>query len=29
VIVVLFVALFLIAAGLDELANPRLRRGPA
>ncbi|MEA2584034.1 MAG: peptide/nickel transport system permease protein [Thermomicrobiales bacterium] len=29
VIVVLFVALFLIAAGLDELANPRLRRSPA
>ncbi len=29
VIVVLFVALFLIAAGLDELANPRLRRSEA
>ncbi len=26
-IVVLFVALFLLATGLDELANPRLRRG--
>lgn len=26
VIVVLFMALFLLAAGLDELANPRLRR---
>ncbi|HEY8446894.1 MAG TPA: ABC transporter permease [Thermomicrobiales bacterium] len=26
VIVILFVSLFLIAAGLDELANPRLRR---
>ncbi|HEY7029783.1 MAG TPA: ABC transporter permease [Thermomicrobiales bacterium] len=29
VIVILFVALFLIAVGLDELANPRLRRTPA
>lgn len=29
VIVILFVALFLVAAGLDELANPRLRRAPA
>jgi peptide/nickel transport system permease protein len=29
VIVILFVALFLIAAGLDELANPRLRRSPS
>lgn len=27
VIVVLFVALFLLASGLDEVANPRLRRG--
>ncbi|HUX86832.1 MAG TPA: ABC transporter permease subunit, partial [Chloroflexota bacterium] len=26
VLVVLFVALFLISAGLDEIANPRLRR---
>src|SRR5262245_43581262 len=29
VIVILFTALFLIAVGLDELANPRLRRTPA
>jgi peptide/nickel transport system permease protein len=26
VIVILFTGLFLIAAGLDEVANPRLRR---
>ena len=26
VIVILFVGLFLISAGLDEVANPRLRR---
>src|SRR5262249_12258914 len=29
VLVVLFVGLFLIAVGLDELANPRLRRAAA
>jgi peptide/nickel transport system permease protein len=29
VIVILFVGLFMIAAGLDELANPRLRRAPS
>jgi peptide/nickel transport system permease protein len=29
VIVILFTALFLIAVGLDELANPRLRRAPS
>ena len=26
IIVILFVGLFLVSAGLDELANPRLRR---
>jgi peptide/nickel transport system permease protein len=26
IIVILFVGLFLVAAGLDEIANPRLRR---
>ena len=26
IIIVLFTALFLMAVGLDELANPRLRR---
>ena len=26
ILIVIFVGLFLISAGLDELANPRLRR---
>ena len=26
IIIVLFIGLFLISAGLDELANPRVRR---
>jgi peptide/nickel transport system permease protein len=26
VLIVLFVGLYLVSAGLDELANPRLRR---